>query len=272
MSVIPNFPQNLLDMHHAWHRQIEHPTLPGRAIPPGQPGSGLEFFQFHRDFVGQFHAWYDSQPGADQNAVAPWTALPSQVKAPAVGWNPNLAAQEQRITTNSPPFTSADALGQFVENGIHNWVHGATATAFQDESVRSLHSVQSTYFYKIHGLVDLWWQQWHAPKARIKDVVDSDPKRFVADKVVLREHKQFQKDVVPDGKGQFKEIKEKDKDKDLVENPGWGEEVIDPVINPAAVQLQNLAQRLEAVEGRLSRRAFIRADERPDVGGHAQDE
>lgn len=90
---------------------------------------------------------------------------------------------------------------------------GATASAFNEPSVADFHSPKSTYFYKIHGLVDYWWQQWHAPKSRIKDVIDSDPKRFVVDKVQLAEHKQFQKDVIPDGKGQFKEIKEKDKDK-----------------------------------------------------------
>lgn len=275
MSEIPNFPQNLLDMHHAWHQTGSHPPFPGRAIPAGQPGSGLEFFQFHRDYVAQFHAWYDSQPGADQNAVAPWTALPPQVKDPNVGWNPNLAAQEQRITTNNPPFASADELGQFVENGIHNWIHGAVATAFSEPFIGSLHSPRSTYFYKIHGLVDLWWQQWHAPKSRIKDLVDANPKQFIEDKLdklVVREHKQFQKDVIPDGKGQFKEIKEKDKDKDLVENPGFGEEVINPVINPQVVQLQNISQRLEALEGFVTRPSFIRGAERPDVGEHVHDE
>ncbi len=269
VSVIPNFPQNLIDMHHAWHQAGAHPGFPGRAIPPGQPGSGLEFFQFHRDFVNQFHAWYDSQPGADQIAVAPWTALPPQVKDPNVGWNPNLAMQEQRITTANPPFASADDLGQYVENGIHNWIHGAVASAFNEPSVSTLHSPQSTYFYKIHGLVDLWWQQWHAPKSRIKDIIDSSPKHLVVDKTVLPEQKRFQKDVIPDGKGHFKEIKEKDKDKDLVENPGWGDEVFDPVVDPSGVLLQNISQRLEALEGFITRRPFIRADERPDVGGQA---
>jgi hypothetical protein len=272
MSVIANFPQNLLNMHHAWHSPGAHPPFPGRAIPAGQPGSGLEFLQFHRDFVAQFHTWYDGQPGADQNAVAPWTAIPPEVKVSAVGWNMNLAGQEQRITTNNPPFVSADELGQFVENGIHNWIHGATGDAFNEPAVKDLHSPQSTYFYKIHGLVDLWWQQWHLPKSHIKDIIDSNPKRFVVDKVILHEHKQFQKDVIPDGKGQFKEFKEKDKDKDLVENPGFGGEVINPAIDPAAIQMQNLSQRLEALEGFVTRPSFIRGAERPDVGEHTHDE
>lgn len=273
MSVIPNYPQNLLDMHHAWHSATAHPPFSGRSIPPGQPGSGLEFLQFHRNFVIQFHAWYDTQPGADQNAVAPWQAIPPQLKTNPVGWNANLAMQEQRITTSSPPFASADELGQYIENGIHNWIHGATASAFSEPSVADFHSPKSTYFYKIHGLVDYWWQQWHAPKSRIKDVVDSDPKHLVVDKIRIAEHKQFQKDVIPDGKGQFKEIKEKDKDKDLVENPGgWGEEVINPVINPQVVQLQDVSRRLEALEGLVTRPSFIRGAERPAVGENVHPE
>jgi hypothetical protein len=273
VSVIPNFPQNLLDMHHAWHSAGAHPPFPGRSIPPGQPGSGLEFLQFHRNFMVQFHAWYDSQPGADQNAVAAWSSIPPELKVGAVGWNSNLAMQEQRITTANPPFASADELGQYIENGIHTWIHGATASAFNEPAVADFHSPKSTLFYKIHGLVDLWWQQWHAPKTRLKDVFDTDPKRLVLDKVVLREGKQLQKDVIPDGKAQFKEIKEKDKDKDLVENPGdFGEEVINPVINPQVVQLQDISRRLEALEGFVTRPSFIRAAERPDVGAHVLDE
>lgn len=275
MSEIPNFPQNLLDMHHAWHTPGAHPPFPSRAIPAGQPGSGLEFFQFHRDFVVQFHAWYDSQPGADQSAVAAWTALPPEVKDVNLGWNENLVAQEQRITTNNPPFASADELGQFVENGIHNWIHGAVASAFGDPVVGGFHSPRSTYFYKIHGLVDLWWQQWHAPKSMIKDIVDNRPKRLVQDKLTVREGKRLAKDVIPDNKSQFKELKEKDKDKDLVENPGFPfEEIGDPVvqeIDPALVQLQDLSQRLQALEGFVTRPAFIRASERPEVGPHAPD-
>jgi hypothetical protein len=273
MSEIANFPQNLLDMHHAWHDGGAHPPFPGRAIPAGQPGSGLEFLQFHRDYVNQFHAWYDTQPSANQAAVAPWTAIPPEVKNPNFGWNSNLAAQEQRIATNNPPFASADELGQFIENGIHNWIHGATAQAFNEPFIGSLHSPKSTLFYGIHGLVDRWWQQWHAPKSRIKDVVDANPKAFVADaKFLLREGKQLQKDVIPDGKAQFKEIKEKDKDKDLVENPDFGEQFLDPVVNPAALQIQGLSQRLDALEGFVTRRSFIRADERPEVGARNHDE
>jgi len=75
--------------------------------------------------------------------------------------------------------------------------------------------------------------------------------------------------VIPDGKGQFKEIKEKDWDNDLVEVPDFGD-LFNPVVNPAidrhAVQFQDLSQRLERLDGIMTRPAFIRAEERPDVG------
>lgn len=268
MPEIPNFPRTLLDMHHAWHQAGSHTPFAGRSISVGQPGSGLEFLQFHRDYSSQFHAWYDGQPGADQNAVRAWTALPPQVKVPNFGWNPNLAMQEQRITTGTPPFASADRLGQYIENGIHNWIHGAVARAFNEPNVATLHSPSNTYFYKIHGLVDVWWRRWRAPKSRIKDIIDASPKRFIADKTV-QEQLQLPKGAVPEGKGQFKEVKEKDKDKDLVENPGWAG--IDEVINPAVQQLEDLAQRLDALEGFVTRSPFIRAEERPDVSGQVDE-
>jgi Bacterial pre-peptidase C-terminal domain len=164
MSLIPNFPQNLLDVHHHWHDPNAHPGTPGGRVNGfGTPGGGLEFLQFHRDFVAQFHIWYDTQPFADPVAVAPWTSIPAALKNPALtGWNATLAVQEARITTNSPAFTTADELGTYIEGGIHGWIHSATAIAFNEPVVANFHSPQSTYFYQIHGLVDGWWQVWES--------------------------------------------------------------------------------------------------------------
>src|SRR5207244_1063953 len=92
-----NYPQNLLDEHSNWHMHPGNPAQGGRAIWPGQPGSGLEFFTFHRTFLAHFHAWYDTQPGADQAAVAPWTAIPPALKVDAVGWTQWQARQKTVI-------------------------------------------------------------------------------------------------------------------------------------------------------------------------------
>src|SRR5262245_23160534 len=210
MSLIPDFPQNLLDLHHNWHQPGAHPGGgPGRVIPAGAPGSGLEFLTFHRNFVAQFHAWYDTQPSADQAAVAAWTAIPAALKNPAVTfWNSNLAGQEARIVSNAPPFATADELGMFIENGIHNWIHGATAAAFNEPEVGTFHSPRSTYFYQIHGLVDVWWQRWvRAQKSRIKDILDT--KRNLKETLKEKEAKEVLEKLLPD-----KLVKEKEKEKE----------------------------------------------------------
>ena len=164
MAVIQNFPQPLLNEHHHWHQPSTHGGAGGgRENPFGSPGGGLEFLQFHRDFVARFRAWYEAQPGADLAAITPWTAIPAPLKVPAVtNWNSSLATQEQRIVSNAPPFGSADELGEYIEGGIHNWIHGATASAFNEPIVAGFHSPQSTYFYQIHGLVDRWWRTWES--------------------------------------------------------------------------------------------------------------
>ncbi len=191
MAIIPNFPQNLLDMHHAWHMAGMHAGFPTRSIPAGNPGSGTEFLTFHKNYVAQVHMWYDTQPFADPPAVAPWTVIPIALKDPTkTFWSSSLANQETRITTNAPPFGTADELGIFIEAGIHNWIHGATATVFNEPEVQTLHSPRSTYFYNIHGLVEYWWDQWvRNHKSIIKDFIDS--KSHAKD---IKEHKEIIKE------------------------------------------------------------------------------
>jgi hypothetical protein len=278
MAIIPNFPQNLLDMHHHWHDPSAHPGAPGgRQHPFGTTGAGLEFLQFHRDFVTQFHAWYDVQPfgtapfnvapfltQADaQAAVAPWTSIPAEIKNGAVtGWGGVQVAQEARLTTLSPPFASADDLGTYIEGGIHGWIHGAAAAAFNEPIVGTFHSPLSTYFYGIHGLVDYWWRQWErAQKSWIKDIIDSKArlKEFKDNKEIIKEHKEF-KEFTKEHK-EFKEIekpqKEKDKEKDIFEGGGFPGGGGDPA---------ELARRLSDLEVKVTQQAFIQPQERPMVG------
>jgi hypothetical protein len=169
MPTIPNFPQDLAHEHHAWHVPSAHPELPTRRILPPNLGAGLEFLTFHRDFIAQFHRWYDSQPFADQNAVAPWILVPPELKVARAGWNSRWEDDERRIQTNNPPFASADELGLFIELGIHNnFLHGATAVIFNEPIVSMpLPSPESTFFYKIHGLVDHWWQLWEQQRGNL---------------------------------------------------------------------------------------------------------
>jgi hypothetical protein len=106
----------------------------------------------------RFRQWYDVQPFAVPADVEGWTSVPNNLKTANLGWTNQWAADEQRLATNNPPFASDDELGRFIEEGIHNqFLHSATAQAFNEPQVRTFHSPESTLFYKIHGLVQHWW-------------------------------------------------------------------------------------------------------------------
>ncbi|PEW59101.1 hypothetical protein CN443_15265, partial [Bacillus cereus] len=164
MPTIPNFPEYLNHEHHAWHMPSAHPNLPTRQILPPNPGAGLEFLTFHRNFIAKFHQWYDSQSFADQNAVAPWTSIPPELKVASAGWTSQFEADEKRILTNNPPFASLDELGLFIERGLHNqFLHGAAAIVYNEPIIGTIpNSPLSTLFYKIHGLIDYWCSSWRS--------------------------------------------------------------------------------------------------------------
>ena len=171
---------------------------PGRVIAKGALGSGREFFQFHSDLMTQFFAWNAVHHAVAAGDIAAWNALPAELKLPETGWPTpwaglNLADAEARINSNVPPFADDDALGIHVENTIHDWIHGAVAAstllalpAQEKDIIASFHSVQSTYFYKIHGLVQYWWQRWVHPKTHVKEVIDV--KHHVKDIVDTKPH------------------------------------------------------------------------------------
>src|SRR5882724_3171104 len=278
MAVIPNFPQNLLDMHHNWHAPGVHPGPGARVHPFGTVGAGLEFLQFHRDFMVQVMAWYNVQPfgaapfnvapfqnlASAQAAVAGWPAIPAPIKNGGVtGWGGVQIAQEARLTTLTPPFASVDDLGSYIEGGIHGWIHGATAAAYGEPVVGTFHSPLSTYFYGIHGLVDLWWRNWQATqKSHLKDLIDN--KAVI--KEHIKEHKEIFKEAIKDSK-EFLRDKHplekviKDKDKDIFEGgfPGGGGD-------PPFLQGGELERRLADLEARVTQQAFIQPSERPMVG------
>ncbi len=81
------------------------------------------------------------------------------------GWNSGFASDEQKITTLSPAFPSEDNFGSFIELGLHNqYLHGACEVHYNDLNIGSPMTapVISTWFYKIHGLVDFWWAHFRS--------------------------------------------------------------------------------------------------------------
>ena len=169
MATIANYPQTLIDEHMAWHMN-----------PIGTPGAraatnqGLDFLRFHRAFLTKFFVWFNAQPAAFRNQydVTPsWHAVPDELKNdPATGWNSTLAGQEKRINTLTPTFASEDVYGTFIERGLHNgYLHGACSIHFQDPNIGNpmTNPVISTYFYKIHGLVNFWSDNWSSKNSNL---------------------------------------------------------------------------------------------------------
>jgi hypothetical protein len=259
MPAIPNYPQNLMDTHMNWHMNPGNPAAGGRAIdpwPPGAteatPGSGQEFLSFHRGYIAQFHAWYDTQAFADPAAVTPWHSIPSELKMSSTGWpgaGSRYATAENRLTSDLGSFATADDLGRFIEWQIHGWLHGAASAVYGEPQLGTFMSPESTYFWQLHGLVDYWWSQWEArplPKFHIKELIDTKvtiKREF--EKVPIQE-KALRKEVKE--RKEFKEVKEfKEKDKDIFEG-GIGQ-IGDPFQTQVAAG-----------------QAFIRPFERPDLG------
>lgn len=162
---------NLNERHHAWHTAGGAHGHPGRRIPMGQPGSGIEFFQFHRDLIYEFFAWNERNGFViPVNQVTPWQTAPVFMQNDA-SWGTYQGAYN-RIVNNSPAFSSEDQLGIFVETGIHNgFLHGATSRWLRSQGqtaeadiINSFHSPESSFFYQIHGMVDWWWHRYQAIK------------------------------------------------------------------------------------------------------------
>lgn len=111
---------SIRDKHHAWHTPGGAHGFPGRAVPMGSPGSGHEFFQFHKDLMDEFFAWNNVHHAASSSDIAAWTAIPVELKVAETGWpnpgfGPNLANAEARINSNTPPFASDTLTDRLVK-------------------------------------------------------------------------------------------------------------------------------------------------------------
>ena len=120
----------------------------------GQPGSGTEFLTFHASILNDFFSWNNShgQP-ISPLLIAPWITLPAEIKSQE---NATWQAADLRVTSNNPAFGTADAMGIFIEGGIHNqFLHSAAAAAYGEPILNTFSSLQSTHFYQLHGWINL---------------------------------------------------------------------------------------------------------------------
>lgn len=168
MATINNIPTAILDEHVAWHSRPGNPDAGGRRINPfpligRRPalGSGEEFLVWHKGFVQRFHQWVNSLPTNQQpsaNDIAPWHAIPQMLKMSMLGWNVDLADEEQTLNDMSN-FDSLDDLGIFLEWSLHGFLHNAASNMWDEPILLTYESPRSTYFWQLHGLIDYWRQQ-----------------------------------------------------------------------------------------------------------------
>ena len=154
MPAIPNFPPELLAEHRNWHH-ARHQVNTNN--PP--PGYGLDFLQFHRQYIAKARQWY-LQQGYDPALIQPWGLPPEQIRrSPCYD-----VTAEQRITMNPRSFASADELGQFIEaSGLHNCIHQQSALYYNEPPLNDFDIAPgSTVFYQIHGMIDRWYAEWLA--------------------------------------------------------------------------------------------------------------
>jgi hypothetical protein len=150
MATIPNFPQRFLEEHATWHNNMGM----GR-----RSGDGIEFLEFHRNFIKKALEWYDAR-GMNPTLVQPWSAIPSEMKRHP-RWNNRLQEVENRMTRNLSSFNSGDELGRYLlTTRLHDAVHVLGSEVYDDEDFGLISlAPQSTLFYNWHGLIDNWWKQ-----------------------------------------------------------------------------------------------------------------
>ena len=185
--------------HYKWHTGRTDPVTGGTQLPCGSAGvrkgvgtgsaaqcnnfqiSGKEFLRFHRDFMHRLFLKH-VQAGRPASERAPWTSLQS---------DPNVFAATPTSVRNSynqlylnvdpstnQPFANEDAFGLYLEQFVHNDLHGIVQSVYPNDvntagqpvpgTIGPLNlSPTSTYFFKIHGLVETLFMRWQ--RSKLKD-------------------------------------------------------------------------------------------------------
>lgn len=180
MSRIQNIPENMIEKHVNWHTRPGDSDNGGRSIDPWlsgsidpTPGSGEEFLVWHHGYIQRFYEWVETLPVTerpDEAEIAAWKDIPVGLKMGMVGWNQQ-RARDVALLRDMSNFATIDDLGRFLEWGLHGWLHGASASMWNEPVLRSYESPKSTYFWQLHGLIDYWRQQWvetHMCDSKIK--------------------------------------------------------------------------------------------------------
>lgn len=142
-----SIPQSMLREHVNWHTRVGNPAQGGRAIPQGQPGSGKEFLNWHHGFISRYKLWR-KQNG--EPTINVWSKIPSKLNPIPPNLNP----------PNVMAFNTLDKFGIFLEDGVHVLLHNRAAIVYNEPVLTTFESPRSSYFWKLHGLIDKWRKEW----------------------------------------------------------------------------------------------------------------
>jgi len=148
----------LVNEHVNWH------TPPcGESTHRSCSNQGEDFLVFHRNYLERLRDEYERQ-GLTTD-ITPWYSLPSEMKSSSNGWTSALQNAENAIVSMIDPdtgsrFASLDRFGRYVESNYHNALHGLALNAYGESVVGGLMSPKSTYFFKIHGLIEWHFQRF----------------------------------------------------------------------------------------------------------------
>ncbi|RLD36526.1 MAG: hypothetical protein DRJ10_01905 [Bacteroidetes bacterium] len=174
MATISSIPEDFITEHINWHSKPGNPNLGGRKTFPFTPDSGEEFLVWHHSFIKKFRKWAEKNPDkvpGYPDSIRAWTEIPPGLKMSIYGWNFNLL-QDERLLDNMSNFGTLDILGIKLEWGIHSFLHNAARNMYDEPILMSFESPRSTYFWQLHGLIDLWREKWEETK---KNRLQLDP-------------------------------------------------------------------------------------------------
>lgn len=154
-------PGATLDQQHVdWHTRpcsVTGQPLTGQ-VGVGRRCSrpGEDFLLWHRNYLERLRDEYERQRLTSN--IAPWYRLPPEMKDSRNGWTAALQTAETNIRNlvngSGQRFASLDEFGTYLENFYHNSLHAIAQRAYGESVVGGFMSPRSTYFFKIHGLVE----------------------------------------------------------------------------------------------------------------------
>ncbi|MDE0521012.1 MAG: hypothetical protein OXH79_03545 [Boseongicola sp.] len=147
--------------HPEWDQFVHEHLTPGIH-------AGALFLTWHGDYVARFHRLMNTLPpniGQPKPAdVAPWLKIPNRLKRTRtwVAEASDLQNREDKLQNSIQTFKTLEELAGHIVP-LHNAMHRAAEEAYNEPHIANIvNAPRSTYFWRLHGLVETWHQAWIA--------------------------------------------------------------------------------------------------------------